>query len=84
MQELLWELVEKSAGILDNHQQHKLFTLLLSFADVFALCNDDLGRTNKLNHSIPTGTNQPVRQGVKRVPPFQKEEVHCLLKDMLS
>ena len=56
-QELLWKLVEKSAANLNNHKQQKLFTLLLSFADVFALCNDDLGRRNKLTRTIPTGTN---------------------------
>ena len=54
MQELFWELVEKSAANLNNHQQQKLFTLLLSFADVFALCNDDLERTNKLFQQVPT------------------------------
>jgi len=83
-QELLWKLVEKSTANLNNHQQQKLFTLLLSFVDVFAICNDDLGRTNKLTRTIPTGTNQPIRQAARRVPPFKKEEVHQLLQDMLS
>jgi len=80
-QELLWGvyIVEKSATSLNNHQQQKLFTPLLSFADVFAFCNDDLGRTNKLSHNIPTGSNLPVCQAARRVPPIQREEVHHLL-----
>jgi len=57
MQELLLGVVEKSAVNLHGYQQQELFTLLLSFADAFTFCNDDLGRTNKLSHNIPTGNN---------------------------
>ena len=80
MQKLLWELVEISAANLNNHQQQKLSTLLSSFADFFALCNNDLGRTNKLSHNIPTGINQPVRQGARRVPPVENNWlINCVV-----
>lgn len=42
-QELLWELVCESGQGLDTQQQDKLHTLLLGFADVFALNDKQLG-----------------------------------------
>ena len=83
-QELLWDLVCGSGQGLDVQQQDKLYALLLSFADVFALCDKQLGRTDKLQHSINTKGSHPIRQQPRRLPPFRREEVHQLLDDMLS
>ena len=57
--------------------------MLLSFADVFALDDKQLGRTDKLKYSINTKETHPFHQQPRRLPPFRKEEVHQLLDDML-
>ena len=62
-QELLWELVCGSGQGLDVQQQDKLYALLLSFADVFALDDKQLGRTDKLQHSINTKGSHPICLG---------------------
>jgi len=82
--EILWGLVENSGETLDPEQKHHLFKLLLGYVDVFALSDDQLGRTKQLKHTINTGDHQPIRQPVRRIPPCKREEVHQLLQDMLA
>ena len=53
LEEALWLPAKKAS--LASEEQEKLFSLLLEYADVFALCNDELGRTNVLQHEIHTG-----------------------------
>ena len=60
LEEALWLLAEKAS--LTPEEREKLFLLLLEYADVFALCNDELGRTNVLQHEIHTGDASPIRQ----------------------
>ena len=83
-QELLWGLVENSGDTLDKQQKHHLFNLLLGYADVFALSDDQMGRTKQLKHKINTGDHQPIRQQARSIPPCKREEVHQLLQDMLA
>ena len=83
-QEALWELVAQSGNCLSADQQHQLYSLLLGFGDVFAFSGDQLGRTDKLTHTINTDGCHPVRQQARRLSPFQKDQVHQLLQDMLS
>ena len=80
----LWEMVENSGEVLDDHQQQELYTLLLGFADVFAFTDNKLGRTNKLHHTIITDTRYPIRSPPRRMPAVHKEEVHKLIQDMLA
>ena len=60
------------------------FHLLLSYADVFAVSMTDLGRTNKLKHSIRTGNAAPTRQPVRRISPHRRDEIRTLLTEMLK
>ena len=60
------------------------FHLLLSYADVIADSTADLGRTDKLQHSIHTGDAPPVRQPVRHIPPQRQDEVLTLLQEMLE
>jgi len=83
-QDLLWGLVENSGNTLDQQQKQYLFNLLLSYADVFALNDDQMGRTKQLKHTINTGDHPPIRQPARRIPPCKREEVHQLLQDMLA
>ena len=46
LEEALWVIAEQAS--IKSGKQEKLFVLLLECAYVFALCNDELGRTNVL------------------------------------
>jgi len=74
--------IQNSGSTLNVQQKHHLFNLLLGFTDVFAMNDNQMGRTNKLQHSINTGDHHPIRQQARRIPPCKREEVHELLQDM--
>ena len=83
-QEMLWNVVEESGTDLNQGEKEIFYHLLLSYADIMAYSISDLGRTDKLQHHIPTGSATPIRQPVRRVPPPRRNEVRKLLKDMLD
>ena len=82
--EMLWGLVERAGPDLSPGEKDMFFHLLLSYSDVIASSTADLGRTDRLQHSIHTGDAPPIRQSVRRVPPQRREEVRKLLDDMLE
>jgi len=81
-QQALWNIVEQCDESLSEGQQQQFYNLQLSHADVFATGDDDLGRTNHLNHTISTGSHVPIRQHARRMPPYQRSEVKELLENM--
>ena len=83
-QKLLWNLAEQSGRDLGPGEKDLFYRLLLSYADAIASSTSDLGRTDRLRHSIHTGGVAPVRQPVRRVPPHRREEVRKLLNEMLE
>ena len=70
LEKALWLLAGKAS--LASEEREKLFLLLLEYADVFALCNDELGRTNVLQHEIHTGDASPTCQQFRRVCPQKR------------
>ena len=80
----LWKMVEDSGEVLDSHQQQELYTFLLGFADVFAFTDAELGRTDKLQHTITTEAKHPICSPVRRSPAVHKKEIHQLIQDMLA
>ena len=82
-EEMLWEMVEAAGESLNGLEKEQLYCLLAKYADIFAACSSDLGRTDKVKHQIDTGSSAPIKQQVRRVPPARREEVKKLLKDML-
>ena len=50
----LWQVVESAAEKLTQTQQEQLYAVLLDYADVFADNTSDLGKTDKLQHTINT------------------------------
>ena len=82
--EALWKMVEDSGEVLDSHQRQELYTFLLGFADVFAFTDAELGRTDKLQHTIATEAKHPIRSPVRRIPAVHKKEIHQLIQDMLA
>ena len=81
---VLWKMVENSGEVLDSLQQQELYTFLLGFADVFAFTDAELGRTDRLQHTITTETSYPIRSPARRIPAVHKEEVHRTCSHAMS
>ncbi|KAK3517143.1 hypothetical protein QTP86_019142, partial [Hemibagrus guttatus] len=56
-------------------QQARLCGLLTKYADVFAVCDEDLGYSDRVKHEIHLTDDAPVAQPYRRIPPTQFEEV---------
>ena len=74
-------IMESIPANLTDHEAKQLLTVLTQYAHIFATNSNDLGRTNILSHRIET-TGVPIRQGVRRVPLPQREEIRKLIKEM--
>ena len=81
-QELLWGMVEKAGTGLEEGEKMSLYHLLLAYSDIFASSGADLGRTGVIRHEITTTNTAPIRQPIRRIPPYRREEVQQLLKEM--
>ena len=83
-QQMLQEMVDSCGSDLTPEEQEEFFELLLSYGDTFAGPGGDLGRIDKLTHTIFTGEAQPIRQGVRRIPLARKAELTKLVQGMLD
>ena len=81
--DMLWDIVQR-ADDLTKSEGDTLFSLLLSFEDVFATDSRDLGHTTVIKHTIDTGSAQPIRQPPRRLPPHCREQACELIGDMLK
>lgn len=50
-------------------EQARLGALLLKYADVFAVRDEDLGYTDRVKHEIHLTDDTPVAQPYRRIPP---------------
>ena len=82
----LKELYEKTVteGQLEPEVAEGLKRLLIKHADVFAKSDEDLGRTNVVEHHIDTGDSTPIRQAPRRIPIAQQPECEKAVADMLA
>ena len=78
--QILWKLAESSSSNLTAEQTEQLYDLLL-YGDVFACYDNEVGRTDMIQHTIHTEA-PPIRQAVHRIPPVKREEVQKLLHEM--
>ncbi len=69
-------------GTLD--QQAELSDLIMQFSDVFALEDEDLGFTDKVQHEIHVTDDIPVTQPYRRIPPTQYKEVREYISKLLK
>ena len=58
--------------------------LLDEFQDVYSRGANDLGKTSKVYHKIPTGDARPIKQGARRLPYHQRREVETNLDAMVK
>lgn len=74
----LWEMVEGAEQSLTEEEKSQLFALLLEYHMLFATGDDDLGRTAKVQHRIDTANSPPIRQSVRRMPQFCRQEAFSM------
>ena len=81
--EHLREMFKNSTENLEDEEKEKFATLLNKYQDVFAKSSDDLGCTNRVKHTINTGTANPIRQPVRRQPygkrDIERQEIQKML-----
>ncbi|KAG9287526.1 hypothetical protein G9A89_019587 [Geosiphon pyriformis] len=63
------KLSQINMGQLEPQQKSQLKELIIEFADIFAKNNNDLGKTDLVQHQIYTGDAKPRQQQVYRVAP---------------
>uniref|UniRef100_A0A668AQP4 Gypsy retrotransposon integrase-like protein 1 n=1 Tax=Myripristis murdjan TaxID=586833 RepID=A0A668AQP4_9TELE len=69
---------------LTAEEQGKLAALLKKWEKVFSANEEDFGRTNIVQHQIPTGDANPVRERFRPLPPLLYKEMRALLSGMLQ
>ncbi|XP_069109251.1 uncharacterized protein [Argopecten irradians] len=69
----LIDLKERSSIHLNDCETEALTALLTKCQKVFAESSSDLGKTDRVQHRIHTGTAQPLRQAPRRLPLGKKE-----------
>ena len=65
-------------------EQREVKNLIIEYGSLFALKDLDLGKTDKVKHSIKLIDNTPFKERYRRIPPHQYEEVKQHLKEMLE
>ena len=65
-------------------EQKEAKDLILEYGSLFALKDLDLGRTDKVKHSIKLNDYTPFKERYRHIPPHQYEEVKQHLKEMLE
>ena len=84
VQDRLWAMVERAGSQLTPTQMKELYAVLLEYHDLFAQGPTDFGRTGVIKHDIDTGEAKPIRQQVRRIPPYKRDEAKKLLQEMLE
>ena len=69
---------------LTEAEQDEAKELLRKWEKVFAIHEEDFGRTGTVKHNIPTGDANPIRERFRPLPPMMYKEVRALLSDMLE
>ena len=74
------------SGIKDwePEEQKEAKDLILEYGSLFTLKDMDLGRTDKVKHSIKLDDYTPFKERYRHIPPHQYEEVKQHLKEMLE
>ena len=63
-------------------EQKEMKDLIIEYGSLFALKDLDLGKTDKVKHSINLIDNTPFKERYRRIPPHQYEEVKQHLKEI--
>ena len=81
---MLQELLTGVDNGVSRESREKLSEILLEFKSVFSKDKFDLGSFSALHHEIDTGSADPIKLGMRRVPFHFAEEEERLVKEMLE
>ncbi|XP_035984487.1 uncharacterized protein LOC118558123 [Fundulus heteroclitus] len=70
--------------VLPPEQKVELQAFLQRWKKVFSVDEEDVGRTDLVQHSIHTGNVAPIKQRYRPLPPLMYKEMKTLLADMLN
>ncbi|CAI5686581.1 unnamed protein product [Oreochromis niloticus] len=73
---------EENCDGLTASKQGLLWQLLLDFKDCFSFSEDDMGRTDLIQHDIDTGDAQPIRMRPRRLPLARQAAAERALREM--
>ena len=82
--EHLRDLLERSTKELPEQYHEDIASLLIEFQDTFSKGDNDIGRTNLVEHSINTGTQHPIRQRPRKHPLGQRTEIKEQVTELLD
>ena len=82
--ETLLSQLDFSASELPEEVLKQVKEWLLQHADVFAVLEGELGRTDLVEHEIETGDHQPIMQRPRREPFSLRPQIVQMVEDMLS
>ena len=80
----LRESLSLDGANLTAEERKQLETLVMEFADVFAVDSSELGSTDLVTHSINTGESPPIKQPARRMPFALRRTVEELVQQMLE
>ena len=81
--EYLQDIFTRSCRWLNSEQSEKLEGLLIKYQTVFAVNDEDLGRTNLVKHTINVGTAKPIKQAPRRQPMAKRQLEEAEVEKML-
>ena len=77
-------LISQASVNLEEVQIQSVRKFLVEYQDVFALTDEQLGKTEVVRHEINNGTAKPSEEGLRRVPHYAVDEVDRQVDDMLK
>ena len=69
---------------MSSSEYQRLTNLISSYSDIFASPNGELGRTDRIRHTIDTGDARPIKQAPRRLPPYRREVIEQEIDKMLA
>ena len=69
---------------MSSSEYQRLTNLISSYSDIFASPNGELGRTDRIRHTIDTGDARPIKQAPRRLPPCRREVIEQEIDKMLA
>ena len=77
-------LMEKLPGDMTDSQRQQVKELLSRYDDVFSRSALDMGRASLVEHTIDTGSQRPIRQGLRRHPTAYMETIDKQVDELIQ
>jgi len=84
LDQLLAEMVDRVDASVTESEKQQLLAILEEFRSAFSEGENDLGRTDVIQHTIDTGDSRPVRQALRRQPPAYQKLIREHVNSMLQ